>query len=178
MSSKNNWQDKFLQKKLTKFVKVQVSRICLNQIRSNTYKQSIEKKKVTQNILVKNAFLVRLRISLLIFMRIAAERDNLMRLYGCSISYTWPLPPPPPSLLPIWVFLDWILKILFSYLKSASSNLPDCKISSQSENPSICDQKCLIWVFLDWNSKKVLSYLKSTPSSFPKSKFSCKNKNP
>ena len=92
MSSKNNWQDKFLQKKLTKFVKVRVSRICLNQIRSNTYNQSIEKKKVTQNILVKNAFLVRLRISLSIFMRRAAERDNLMRLYGCSISYTWPHP--------------------------------------------------------------------------------------
>ena len=39
---------------------------------------------------IKNVFLVRLQIKLLIFMKIVAERDNLMRLYGWNIPYTWP----------------------------------------------------------------------------------------
>ena len=79
-------------KKKKKSVKVQVFSISLNQKRSNTYNQSIKKKMVTQNILVKSklCFLVRLQINLLIFMRIAIERDNVMLLYGWSMPYTWP----------------------------------------------------------------------------------------
>ena len=55
-------------KKKKKSVKVQVFSISLNQKRSNTYNQSIKKKMVTQNILVKSklCFLVRLQINLLI----------------------------------------------------------------------------------------------------------------
>ena len=58
----------------------------------------------------------------------------------------------------IWVFLTrnalfgyfWarILKILLSYLKSAPSNLGNCKILRKNKNTKIWDQKCLIWVFL------------------------------
>ena len=33
---------------------------------------------------------VGLRITLLIFMRLTAERDNLMRLYVSNLPYTWP----------------------------------------------------------------------------------------
>ena len=48
---KYNWRDKLSQKS-KKVVKVQVSTIRLNRKRSNTYKQSIEDKIVTQDILV------------------------------------------------------------------------------------------------------------------------------
>ena len=77
-------------KKKKKPIKVQASSICVNHKRSNTYKQSIEKKMVAQDILVKSKmrFLVWLRIRLLIIIRIATERDNLMRFYGWSIPYT------------------------------------------------------------------------------------------
>ena len=34
----------------------------------------------------------------------------------------------------IWVFLDWNLKTILSCLKSAPSNLSDCKISRKNEN--------------------------------------------
>ena len=34
---------------------------------------------------------MRLRIRLLIFIRLTAHRDNLMRLYSCSIPYKYPL---------------------------------------------------------------------------------------
>ena len=40
-----------------------------------------------------------------------------------------------------WVLLNCNLKMIFSYLKSASSNLFNCKISWKK-------QKSLIWVFL------------------------------
>ena len=75
--------------KSKKIVKVQVSIIPLNQKRSKTYNRSIENKMVTQNI-VKHFGLVRLRFRLLIFMRLTAEMENPMRLYGWSIPYTSP----------------------------------------------------------------------------------------
>ena len=63
VKKENNWRDKLLQKKKKKekSVKVQVFSISLNQKRSNTCNQSIKKKMVTQNILVKSklCFLVR-----------------------------------------------------------------------------------------------------------------------
>ena len=34
----------------------------------------------------------------------------------------------------IWIFLDWNLKTILSYLKSAPSNLPTCKISRKNKN--------------------------------------------
>ena len=53
-----------------------------------------------------------------------------------------------------------ILKKLLSYLKSAPSNLSNCKILRKTKNAQIWDQKCLIWVFLGKNLKRLLSYLK------------------
>ena len=56
---------------------------------------------VTQNISVKpkmcfsqnekHLVILRLRIRILIFMRLTTERDNLIRLYDCSIPYVCPL---------------------------------------------------------------------------------------
>ena len=48
----------------------------------------------------------------------------------------------------VWfgVFLNWNLKTILSYLKSAPSNLSNCKISRKNKNMTkIWDQKCLIW---------------------------------
>ena len=39
----------------------------------------------------KHFLIMRLRIRLLIFIRLTAHRDNLMRLYSCSIPYKYPL---------------------------------------------------------------------------------------
>ena len=35
----------------------------------------------------------------------------------------------------IWVFLDWKLKSIYSYLKSTPSNLSNCEISRKNKNP-------------------------------------------
>ena len=64
----------------------------------------------------------------------------------------------------IYVFLGWNLKTSLSYLKSAPSNLSNCKISRKIQNfekrqkclslgpkmpyLNIFDQKCRIWIFL------------------------------
>ena len=62
-----------------------------------------------------------LRIRLLIFIRVTAERDNLMWLYGWSLSYTWP----PGNLLSRYMFCKE--RVLFflglvSYLRFETLN--------------------------------------------------------
>ena len=52
----------------------------------------------------------------------------------------------------IYVFLDWNLKTILSYLKSTPSNLSNCKISRENKNACIWDQRCFIWVFLTKNT--------------------------
>ena len=53
----------------------------------------------------------------------------------------------------IWVFWGWNLKIM-SYLKSAASNLSNCKISKKKmKMPKFGTKKYLIWVFLGKNLK-------------------------
>ena len=44
-------------------------------------------------------------------------------------------------------------------MKSAASNLLNCKILKQKVIEEIRDQKWLIWVYLGKNFKKVFSYL-------------------
>ena len=44
---------------------------------------------VKRETLCDYELLVRLRIRLLIFMHLTAERNNLMRVYGCNVTYTW-----------------------------------------------------------------------------------------
>ena len=51
---------------------------------------------------------------------------------------------------------------LLSYLKSAPSNLYNCKILQRNKNASIWDQKCFFWVFLEWNLKTILKFEIST----------------
>ena len=63
-----------------------------------------------------------------------------------------------------------------SYLKLATSNLSNWKISRKSKNSYIWDQKYLIWVFLGSHLKIVLLYLKSAHSSLSNSKISWKMK--
>ena len=63
--------------------------------------------------------------------------------------------------------LDWNLKKLLLYLKSAPSNLSYCKASYKKK----------LWVLdqnlLGYNLKKLLSYLKSAHSNMSKCKVSC-----
>ena len=77
---------------------------------------------------------------------------------------------------PFWVFLDWNLKKIISYFKSAPLNLSSYDISRENKNGKILDQKCLICVFLGWNLKTILSYLKSAPWSLSNCKILWNNK--
>ena len=62
-----------------------------------------------------------------------------------------------------------------SYLKSAPSNLSNCKLLlKKNGNAKICDQKFLILEILGYNFKKLLSYLKSVTN--PVRKFCEKTK--
>ena len=54
----------------------------------------------------------------------------------------------------ILVFLGWNLRKLFSHLKSAPSNLSDCKFHEENKNVWIWNQKCVIRVIFCWNLKK------------------------
>ena len=60
----------------------------------------------------------------------------------CLIRYFW------PRMSYLGIFGYEFLKKLLSYLKSAPSNLSNCKSLRKNKNAWICDQKCLIWVFL------------------------------
>ena len=60
------------------------------------------------------------------------------------------------------------------YLKSAPSNLSNCKIFWNNKNVLIWVQKCLILIYLCWNLKMLLSYLKSKASNLSTCKVSCK----
>ena len=68
-----------------------------------------------------------------------------------------------------WVILSCKFEELFSYLKSAPSNLLDCKVLCKNKNPQI-------W---EWSLNKLLIYSKPAPSDFsiqcfvPNKKFSC-----
>ena len=55
----------------------------------------------------------------------------------------------------IWVFLSSNFEKQLSYLKSAPSNLSNCKILWKNKNSSNRDQKCLIWVF--WQKMPYMS---------------------
>ena len=77
----------------------------------------------------------------------------------------------------IYVFFRWNLKTILWNLKSATSNLSNCKLLQKNKNASVSDQKCLIWVFLGENFWKPLSYLKSAPWNFPICKIFWRNKN-
>ena len=77
----------------------------------------------------------------------------------------------------IYIFFRWNLKTILWNLKSATSNLSNCKLLQKNKNASVSDQKCLIWVFLGENFWKPLSYLKSAPWNFPNCKIFWRNKN-
>ena len=52
--------------------------------------------------------------------------------------------------------LGWNLKTILSYLKSAPSNLSDCKILRKNKSAWIWDQKYLVCVFLGKNFKNTI----------------------
>ena len=83
--------------KSKRFVKVQMSIICLNN-RPNTCNKSIKKVKYyPKDLMVKSKnirrnteiMMTRLRIRLSILMRLTAKWGNLMRLYDWSLPYIW-----------------------------------------------------------------------------------------
>ena len=87
----------------------------------------------------------------------------------------------------IWVFLSKNHKKLQSYLKSAPSNLCNCKILQKNKkclnfgpklpDLGIFDQKCLIWVFLSMNCKRaIVSFEVRTPKFVYLQNFTKKQK--
>ena len=66
------------------------------------------------------------------------------------------------------VFLDWSLKRILSYLKSAPSNLSNCKILRKNKMPKFGEKNALSVHFWARIFKIFLSYLKSAPSNLSK----------
>ena len=76
----------------------------------------------------------------------------------------------------ISVFLGWNLKTILSYLKSAPSNLSNCKVSHKKKCLSFGPKMPDLGI-VDWNLKTIFSYLKSPPSNLSDCKVFRKNKN-
>ena len=73
------------------------------------------------------------------------------------------------------IFLEWMLKKLFSFLKWATSNFSECWSSCRArQKHQIWDQKCLSCGFLTWNLKKLWWYFTPAPSNFLKCRVSSK----
>ena len=76
----------------------------------------------------------------------------------------------------ISVFLGWNLKTILSYLKSAPSNLSNCKVLHKKKCLSFGPKMPDLGI-VDWNLKTIFSYLKSPPSNLSDCKVFRKNKN-
>ena len=76
-----------------------------------------------------------------------------------------------------YVFLGYNFKKLFSYLKSATSNLSISKIT-RKKMPKFWNKSALFSAYLGYNFKKLLPYLKSAPSNLSISKILRKKKAP
>ena len=73
-------------------------------------------------------------------------------------------------------FLDWNLKTIVSYLKSAPSNLSNGKISWDKKMPKFRTKNSLGIFGLEFK-KKLMSHFKSAPLKLPNCKNLQKNKN-
>ena len=71
-------------------------------------------------------------------------------------------------------FMKCNFEKLFSYLKSATWNLSNCKVSCKTKRLRIRDQKRLLWVLLRWDLSRLLSYLKSAPRIWQNTKSCAK----
>ena len=76
------------------------------------------------------------------------------------------------------LFLYFWEGIWKEYLKSAPSNLSNCKILRKKQKYLNLKPKMLIWVSLDCHVRTVLSYLKSAPSNLSNWKILRKKKKP
>ena len=65
----------------------------------------------------------------------------------------------------IWVFLEWNLKIILSYLKSGPSTLLNCKFREKMIIPRFGTENALFGYFWAEIYKQYLPYLKLAPSN-------------
>ena len=73
----------------------------------------------------------------------------------------------------IWVFFDWNLKRILSYLKSAHSDLYNWKLSSKKKMPKFWSKNALFWGTI---LKKYCHILNQHPRFWPTAKFGDKKK--
>ena len=73
----------------------------------------------------------------------------------------------------IWVFFDWTLKRILSYLKSAHSDLYNWKLSRKKKMPKFWSKNALFWGTI---LKKYCHILNQHPRFWPTAKFGDKKK--